>query len=86
MTDTVRYSATFTVPSASPQIPAGIHPGYVDIFILRLRGHETRQMARAMAHIERADYPEFFSAKNSIISANIDVTAEVLRGEISYEL
>jgi hypothetical protein len=83
MTEITREPVTFNVLSPIDGIPAGMHAGYVEHETISLRGH-TKQIARAMLHIERDEHPECFSARNSITAMDIDVTKHVLKGTISY--
>jgi len=79
-----RGPVTFNVPSPIDGIPAGIHAGYVEHQTISIRGTTRKQIARAMLHIERDEHPECFSARNSGIEMDIDVTKHVLKGTISY--
>jgi hypothetical protein len=79
-----REPVTFHVPSSIEDIPAGKHTGYVEHLTTSLHGHSRKQIARVMLHIERGKHPECFSARNSVIEMDIDVTKHIIKGTISY--
>jgi hypothetical protein len=82
---TTRESVTFTVPTGIPDIPDGNHAGYVEHAIVHLRGQEMSFLARCMLHLERNEYPAYFSSQNSAISMDIDVIAHVKANRITYK-
>jgi hypothetical protein len=84
MTQVTRTPATFVVPPGTPDIPAGEHPGYVEHVTVQLHGHPHTSRGRCMLHLERDEYPDWFSQENSMTSIDINVEAGVSKGEISY--
>jgi hypothetical protein len=85
MTGSTKTIAIFTVPAGIPDIPEGTHAGYVEHVIVYLRGQAIPSLARCMLHLERNEYPNYFSTQNSVISMDIDVTAYVKKNDITYK-
>jgi hypothetical protein len=82
---TERQLVTFHVNGPTrDNIPLGDHAGYIEHLTIYLHGHPKTQLNRCMLHIERNDFPEFFSPKNSFTSFEMDVHADVLKGAITY--
>jgi len=78
---------TFHVtPGSRDNIPVGDYVGYIEWSTVYLAGHAKRSMGRCVLHVERRDYPEFFSPDNSVMSVDVNVHADVTTGVITYDL
>ena len=68
MTTLTTTSVIFIVPDGIPDVPEGRHAGYLEHLHIRLGGHTLPpKLARSMLHLERSEYPDYFSSQNSAI-------------------
>jgi len=87
MSDVEYQAVTFNVANQNrDNIPAGQYRGHIEWLTVWLHGHAKRSIARCTLHIERREHPEFFSPKNSMIAVDVDILADVMDGNISYEV
>jgi hypothetical protein len=84
MARSTKTIVTFTVPPGIAGIPPGDHAGYVEHGFIQRMGQQVAYLARCMLHLERKDYPAYFSSQNSVISVDVDVISHVKANTITY--